>query len=250
MILERFVMLGKTVPEVSSDGREMVCSAGYDLELRRLIRIYPLGRYKAPKRWSITRVQLERNPKDSRDESWKIATDLRIVDHDRTNVAFTPACSDLADDKRYDVLRKQFVPSIDEANKRRLSLALIEPQSLPVFDLDWKENHPEAPQLSLIDDDNERDLRGSARFPFVPRLSFEDGKGKHRLQLRCWGLYELSRRCGKTGDALRDYMTGALHIDESSCLLVGNLSNQRNAWIVISVLNLHRQVSLFDVSDA
>lgn len=246
MILERFVMLGKTVPERSSDGREMVCSAGYDLELRRLIRIYPLGRFKAPPRWSVTRVQLQRNPRDSRDESWQLATDLRTVDHDRTNVAFMASDEPLADDQRFDALEKHFVSSIKQANERRISLALIQPKHLPVFDLEWKEDHPNAPQLGMFDDHRTVPLSGTAKFAFVPRLAFEDDAGTHHLQLRDWGVYERARKCGKTGDALRDDLAGALSINETSCLLVGNLANKRNAWLVISVLNLHRQASLFD----
>lgn len=245
MILERFVMLGKTVPEVSSDGREMVCSAGYDLDLRQLVRIYPLGRYNAPKRWSITRVRVERNPKDNREASWRLATELRVADHDRVNVAFRSTAENLPTASRYEVLRRHFVGSIDEANERRLSLALIEPKQLPVFDLDWKDDHPDAPQLAMFDDHPKPRASGTAKFPFVPRLTFQDNDKRWRLQLRDWGMYERFRKCGKTGDSLRDDLAAALHMNETSCLLVGNLAHRRNVWIVISVLNLHRQVSLF-----
>lgn len=246
VILERFVMLGKTVPEASSDGREMVCSAGYDLELKRLVRIYPLGRYKAPTRWSISSVQLQRNPKDSREESWQLATDLRTLDHDRANQAFLTDSQTIPADKRYQMLSKHFVGSVDEANERRMSLALIQPKHLPTFDLDWKEGHPDAPQMALFDHGESTRPRGTERFPFVPRLTFQDEAGNHRLQLRDWGVYEGYRKFGTNGQRLTQQLADALHINESSCLLIGNLCNQRNAWLVISVLNLHRQESLFD----
>jgi hypothetical protein len=246
VILERFVMLGKTVPEASSDGREMVCSAGYDRELKRLVRIYPLGRYMAPPRWSINSVQLQRNPKDSRDESWQLATILRKHDHDRANQAFIPNGETVPADERYQMLSKHFVDSINEANERRLSLALIRPKHLPIFDLDWKEGHPDAPQMALFDRANNLQPRGTECFPFVPRLEFEDEAGGHRLQLRDWGIYEYYRKTGTNGQLLTQQLAEALHINESSYLLIGNLCNKRNAWLVISVLNLHRQESLFD----
>jgi hypothetical protein len=54
VILDDFVMLGTTVPEPNSSGRVFVCSAGVSDEDRRLIRIYPLARRGAPKRWGCT----------------------------------------------------------------------------------------------------------------------------------------------------------------------------------------------------
>ncbi len=66
MILDDFVMLGKTVPEPNSDGRVFVCSAGVSPTLRQLVRVYPLARGGAPARWSVNAVKLERNPKDAR----------------------------------------------------------------------------------------------------------------------------------------------------------------------------------------
>jgi hypothetical protein len=52
VILDDFVMLGKTVPEASSDGREFVCTAGYSLEMRRAVRIDQMGHCGSPPRWS------------------------------------------------------------------------------------------------------------------------------------------------------------------------------------------------------
>ncbi len=124
-------------------------------------------------------------------------------------------------------------------------MALIEPKQLPVFDLDWKDDHPDAPQLAMFDDGPKPRATGTAKFPFVPRLTFQDNDKRWRLQLRDWGLYERFRKSGKTGDSLRDDLAAALHINETSCLLVGNLAHKRNVWIVISVLNLDRQVPLF-----
>ena len=37
-----------------------------------LIRIYPVPPYSPMKRWNVVSLPLERNTKDSRDESWKI----------------------------------------------------------------------------------------------------------------------------------------------------------------------------------
>ncbi len=241
MILEDFVMLGKTVPEPSSDGRVFVCSAGYSQELRSLIRIYPLARHAAPRRWEMCRVNLERNPRDSRPESWKLAGDRSIGNHERINSAFTPYAKvngwerkEVLDDPRL------WVDSIAEANEKRLSLALLRPRHIPRVDYDKNHNSPDSPQMRLFDD-GLPPAEGAKRFPFMPRLDFVDSSGRHRLMLRDWGCYELMRKHPEHTFDLDD----ALSLGEDSVLLIGNLNSHRTAWLCISVLNIgDQQLSL------
>lgn len=238
--LDDFIMLGTTVPEPKSDGRIFVCSAGYSATLRSLVRIYPLARRGAPARWSANAVKLERNPQDWRTESFKLAGDRTPESHARINDMFrthgmAPKSS------RAELLRKCVVGSIAEANDRanRLSLAIIQPRNM---ELEFEHNpaSPDSPQLALFPVEGE-EPQGARRFPFIPRLHFDDEQGHHRLMLRDWGVYELMRKNNNlaliTESERRAYVGGALHIGPSSSLLVGNLNNQRNAWLVISVLN-------------
>lgn len=241
MMLDDFIMLGKTVPEPKSDGRVFVCSAGYSPELRSLIRIYPLARFGAPPRWSVSRVALERNPKDHRPESWKLAGDRAIGTHNRINSTFS-TYDNITGWERREVLDdpKLWVGSIAEANERRLSLALIRPSQVPEVDYDENRNSPESPQLRLFND-GLPPAEGAKRFPFMPRVVFRDKSGMHRLMLRDWGCYELMRKHPEhTFD-----MSGALALGPDSVLLVGNLNSHRTAWLCISVLNIgDQQLSL------
>jgi hypothetical protein len=150
---------------------------------------------------------------------------------------------------RADLLRKCTVGSIAEANERRLSLAILHPRGM---ELEFEHNpgSPDSPQLSLFPLDGE-EPQGARRFPFIPRLHFDDEAGHHRLMLRDWGTYELMRKNNNlaliTESERRAYVGGALHLDETCSLLVGNLNNQRNAWLVISVLRgLREAPSLLD----
>lgn len=245
MIIEDFVMLGRTVPEPQSDGRIFVCSAGWSTEYRKLIRIYPLARANGPKRWSINSVRLERNPKDSRDESFKLAGDRSPDHHHHINDAFT-ASGDIKPSQRMGLLKKgPWVESIDEANNRRMSLALIHPRFTPELYFEHNADSPNSPQLRLFDD--RADIQGARRFAFIPRLRFIDEASEHRLMLRDWGCFEYMR---KHGDSARFGMTDALHLSPASSLLVGNLNHQRNAWLIIAVLNnIHatsNQLTLLD----
>jgi hypothetical protein len=242
MILEDFVMLGTTVPEPQlKTGRVFVCAAGYSHEMRRLVRIYPLARKDCPPRWSINRVGLERNAQDSRAESWKIRGDRTPSAHFRINSQFHPMGS-VAGHERATIIQSMLSPSIAQANRDRQSLAVIEPVLPPHLMFEENPESPDHPQLLLFDDDRvEHPPEGSARFAFQPYLEFSDADGPHRLQAREWGAYEYMR---KHGDPRRHDLADIWRLNDRPCLFVGNMSNHRTAWLVISVLMPLRQLQL------
>ncbi|MDG4784331.1 hypothetical protein O7626_39530 [Micromonospora sp. WMMD1102] len=251
MVLDDFVMLGTTVPEPNSDGRVFVCSAGYSATLRSLVRVYPLARHGAPARWSVNTVRLERNPRDSRPESYRLAGDRRPGVHQHINRVFE-ATGTVPRTARAELLRRCTVSSIAEANDRRLSLAILHADAM---ELEFEHNpaSPDSPQLALFDVGTEIPA-GARRFPYIPRLRFADDRGPHRLMLRDWGVYELMRKHNNltqlSDTQRRRYVGEALHLDPSCSLLVGNLNNQRTAWLVISVLRgLRAAPSLFDAME-
>lgn len=252
MILEDFVMLGTTVPEPNSDGRVFVCSAGVSKEYGKLVRIYPLARRNVPRRWAVHRVPLERNPRDSRDESFQVAGDRAVGAHERINDQFEVIRKEVPHSERSVLLEPYVVGSIKEANTRsraakvpreRFSLAVIHPAAI---ELDFEHNpeSPDSPQLALFDRGDEPPS-GARRFPYIPRLHFKDELGWNHLMLRDWGTFELQRKRG--ADYFRTHLATALHLDENSSLLVGNFNQHRSSWLVISVLNgIRQEPTLFD----
>jgi hypothetical protein len=70
-VIDDLLVLGNYVPDIISDNRITVCTAGYS-KSRGLVRIYPVPTISHMKRWNIVKVPLERNPRDTRPESWKI----------------------------------------------------------------------------------------------------------------------------------------------------------------------------------
>lgn len=252
MLLDDFVMLGKTVPEPNSDGRVFVCSAGVSETLRSLVRIYPLGRYAAPTAWSVSTVKLERNPKDSRVESFKLAGDRSPDQHWRINASSFTVTGTLAKLARPELLSRYVLASVAQANAERLSLAIVQPDAM-ALEFEHNPASPDSPMLALFDLPGDPP-QGARRFPYIPRLLFHDEAGDHRLQLRDWGVYELMRKHANltvmTENERREYVTGALHLDGSCSLLIGNINHHRNAWLVISVLRgLRTAPSLFDDAD-
>jgi hypothetical protein len=244
--IDDFVMLGKTVPEPNSDGRTFVCSAGVSPQLKQLLRIYPLARHGAPRRWSVNTVQLERNPKDARPESWRLAGDRTPGAHEHINNTFTATRPEYPRTSRAALLRPYEVASIKEANARRLSLAVLHPDRYD-FEFEHNPDSPDSPQLALFDS-GKPEPKGAKRFAYIPRLRFRDEDGGHRLMLREWGCFEFMR---KYGDHRRHELPDALRLTASSSLLVGNFNRHRTSWLVISVLNgLREAPALFDVEAA
>lgn len=248
LTIDDFVMLGKTVPEPNADGRIFVCSAGYSPTLRTLIRVYPLARHGAPPRWSVNTVSLERNNRDHRIESFKLTGDRRPGAHHRINSQFSTTGT-VPERHRSEMLRRHAVESIAEANQRRLSLAVIHPEAIEV-EFDHNPESPDSPQEALFDM-KARPEAGAKRFPYIPRLRFRDATRDNRLMLRDWGVYELMRKNDNltrmSEGERRRFLSDALHLDPTCSLLIGNLNNQRTAWLVISVLrNLRGAPSLFD----
>lgn len=233
--LNGFVMLGTTVPEPSKrDNRIYVCSAGWHPDLG-LVRVYPLGRKSAPRRWSLNTIEVERNPQDSRAESWRIAGDRTAWD---VNTHFRHT-GEVRKHNRDMILDDKRIPrSIAEANERRASLAIIQPEHIG-FDVEHNPDSPDSPQLALFAD-GLPPREGARRFPYIPRLII-DGDAQRNLQIRDWGAFEFMRKYpGRERE-----IPQALHLGPSSVLLVGNLNQHRTVWVVISVLNIaSRQLTL------
>jgi hypothetical protein len=241
MIIEDFVMLGKTIPEPNSDGRIFVCSAGLSLELKSLVRLYPLSRYQAPRRWSLNRVPVERNNRDSRFESFRLKGNRNPATHAKINSLFE-TISEIPRCERDFLIQEFIVRSIREANERRLSLGVIVPKGAIRLHFAESKNSPDSPQLALFSELHETATAGAARFAYQPKLEFCDEDGWHDLQLRDWGAYEFMR---KHGDERRFELATAAHLSSGPMLLVGNMNHQRTSWLVISVLFPVAQLDLF-----
>ena len=245
MILEGFTMLGTTVPEpIKSDGRVSVCSAGIDADLG-LVRIYPLAKAGVPNRWNTYRVPVQSNPKDSRRESFKLKADRHGAAFEQINREFVQV-GRMKPAQLADSLKKYVVGSIKEANDKKLSLAILQPQFCEM-DFDYNPESPDSPELKLFEI-GEPPKDGSKRFPFIPRLHFNDEDGHHHLQVREWGCYEWMR---KYPERYRE-LPNCLHLNDDSSLLVGNFNQHRSSWLIISVLNGIRNdvPALFDLTEA
>ena len=219
MIIEDFVMLGRTTPEESKKHGLVVCSAGYSKELRGFVRIYPIGMFEKIPRWSVCSAHLRRNNGDSRIESWRIQEDKQPVIQGKENK-----------DSEFDFLQSMASDSIADLNNQRKSLGIIKPENMS-FSFS-KMKHGAERQLQLLEGGRPDEMR--------PRVQFSDKSGFHDLQLRDWGSnIFINKNPGyeyKVWDALKLTDPSYEHI-----FFVGNMNNHRNNWLVISVISRKTQ---------
>ncbi len=78
-VIDDLIILGRAVPETIRNGRTTICTAGYSHKLG-FVRIYPTKHTSPLKRWNIVKVPVERDPRDTRRESWKIQGSKREWD--------------------------------------------------------------------------------------------------------------------------------------------------------------------------
>ena len=219
MILEDFVMLGKTAPETDRQGRVTVCSAGWSPELRQLVRIYPLAVENAPPDFSVSQIRLERNYKDTRHESWKIAGDRSIDVHSGINTRFD--VKRILNDRESLIEQIPLVGSIQEANLKRLSLAVIQPDIKPEFYLEKNANYYMKGKEV-----------GSKTYKYLPRLQFDLGGKTHKLKYLNQEVYNYLKPTNKT-----DFWRIAGRFKRNPKLLIGNMFAHRNNWLVIAGLD-------------
>ncbi|CAK0762245.1 hypothetical protein CCP4SC76_3680005 [Gammaproteobacteria bacterium] len=215
MIVEDFVMLGRTVPEPSKKHGLVACSAGYSKEMRQIMRVYPLSPAMSVPRWSVCRLPLRRNSSDSRFESW------RIKENEAPSIV-----SKVEKNTEFDFLTSISSDSIKILNDKRSSLGVIIPK-ISGYHFDGI-NPGEEFIADFFPEDKKIEMK--------PRLVFEDAHGKHSLQIRDWGGYEFLR---KNPDK-HHQLWSALKLDNNlyeHLLFVGNHNSHRNSWIIISIVS-------------
>src|SRR5437870_1746191 len=138
-VADDLIVLGNAVPDVISDERITVCTVGYSKELG-LVRIYPVPPASPMMRWNIVNVPLERNPKDSREESWKIQGSKAEWNQISRKIQYKGS---LGHEKKLAFLEELYAKfgasCVEDLNDRKISLGLIKPRIIS-YDLETRED--------------------------------------------------------------------------------------------------------------
>jgi len=236
-----YILLAKTIPEVSKrDGGVYTCSVGYSPQLG-LIRLYPLP-LVGMKKWHKYRVEVEKNKRDSREESWKLSSYTRF----ERFIGFEKDCIDLGRCKKEAVvslLNQYLAPSISHLNKDRKSVGLIMTNYLnPYWDVN--DRFINSRQIGMFEDVEIADFAKYTKHSKEKKckLAFRDGDGLHDLQLNEWQYYEYQRKFGAKKDAFR-----YIECNQPNIVLLGNMFQYRSTWIALSVFRARKNhnINLF-----
>lgn len=253
--VEDFVVLGRTVPEESKKYGQRICMAGYSPDNGQFLRVYPLmvpvgdsadaNGFRARHTYAL---DLQRNLHDTRSESWRVK--------DQNAPTSTP-WSRAVEVSKTDILRRLLsrkVPSIAALNDCKLSLGVLVVNAGQWQGEMVKRDAQEPPEFhqGLFDDlaDQSEPQSDLTLVKHAPYIRFEDRDGPHRLQVREWGAYRLlaDPKYADTPESL--WTASGYHLDADLMLVVGNMNNHRNNWLVIKTFELARgrsaTPSLFD----
>jgi len=228
-----FILLGQAVPEDRRDHRTTQCTAGYSPTLKSLIRIYPWPADYKLNRWKLYEVDVERNPQDTRIESWKIQ-DSRSSNIEE-KVRFI---RQLSKPERIALIDEIVIDSCSvDLNEERLSLAVIKPEIIKAYLKDRKVP-PGSDALQMR-------LNGS----FKPRTG-KSSDTELRIKYRCqncktksphdqhvleYGVYTWFFKKPNNKEQVIDN----LHLFDPEWdihFLIGNLNTQRTSWMIICVI--------------
>lgn len=240
MHIDDFVVLGRTVPEESKRYGQRICMAGYSPENNQFLRVYPLmvpvgenadtNGFRARCTYSM---DLQRNPNDSRSESW------RLVDEKQPTGTKWDGAIECPKQKLVELLKKRVVPSIRALNDCKLSLGVVqvEPNEWDGFTIPRDVDGPDESHRTLFEDLEEQGIDPNA-VKFAPYIRFRDAEGEHKLQVREWGAYRLLSNpvYADTPEAL--WGASGYRRGRGLLLVVGNMCNHRSNWLIIKTFEL------------
>ena len=224
----QYTLFCKSVPEFDKrDGKLYTCSLGYCPQFG-LIRVYPLP-ITGMKKWHTYEIEVEKNKRDSRRESWKLSS----YSKNENWIGFSDDCKLIGVANKTKVisyLSSCVTPSISRLNEQRKSIGVIMAQTVNPF---WDSNDRfiNTSQIGMF---NDVELADFTKFTKETRqkearMIFKDEDGTHNLQLNEWQFFEFQRKYGATKEAFRHIST-----NKPQLLLIGNMLQYQRNWMVLS----------------
>ena len=212
MTKQRVLITVKTYPTLSKKYTELVCTAGFK-EDGSWIRIYPspfrfLEDTKRYKKYQWIELDINKNPKDKRPESY------RPCNIDNINLGNEIGTGSNWAERKKLILEKNIIHTnlkniIEAAHNNEYSLVIFKPAEILDFVIeksseDWELNKKEAAQEalkqgSLFDDiSNRKDFKLVPKLPYKFSYKFKDDSGKEsKLMIEDWEIGQLYWNCFK-----------------------------------------------------
>lgn len=261
---KKLLIVAKTYPQFSKTHLETVCTAAIEADSGRLVRVYPLSlRYmdqdKQPKEFDWVEVDVEKNPKDPRPESYRIRQDtIRILDRiptdngwrDRNAWVFKAGSNEHRSLEQLHHANTTHRTSLGFVRPKRIDKVYAVEKTRDDFALWEKKRLMAVSQHELFgaEDVEVRELS----FPWIEyRVCFhcDDATCKgHDLSVHDWGMYVLDMKMTKehgTREAeqkVKDKLLEVLDPEKKDArLLLGNTLANPSAFIIGGIYYPPRQ---------
>lgn len=246
VLLKNLVVVGQGAPNQLRDKRISVCVCACSLDSKELFRIYPVppGWFR---KWDIFDVEVEKNPSDHRENTWKIKNSKE--DWKRLYKWINKANKKYPENKREELVKSIGFSVLSDLINNKKSFGIIKPL-VKDFEVIQK-NESTSKQLTLSFGD-EKDLDepftiiNQKDYKFKPYIIYEcigDCKCKnkiHKQSISERGCYEFMRKYpGREAE-----LSKALYLfDENYNLyfLVGNIHKAPQTYIIIDIFRFKKK---------
>lgn len=242
--LHEVVILGRAAPEAISDGRLTTCTGAWSRH-RGFIRLYPCDPEEDLfSRWDIVDVEVKRNPKDNRDESWKLAR--------RDQPSCIEKTGEYPRDERATLLTQLEDDCVEVIKESGRSLGIIRPESIDGLEFkEWEEEDDETTQTKLFESMEGWRPETREEFDQEIRIQFtcpecHTQQGYHNKTLLEWGGYVATR---KNNIDSADELEGLYDLNDQEFnhwIFVGNQNNQRTSFIAINILWIKNDAPIYN----
>ena len=233
-LIDDLIILGRACPEPIKNGRTTVCLGGYSPTVG-FMRIYPTRTDMPICRWDIVRVEVEKDDRDTREESWKIAGSKTEWENLSAKVKVV---NKFPEKKRRDLIGNIVDGCVQDINSANRSLGIVKPNiqkryfaSNPLYGQVFQQFLPGFSEPTRVKRD----------FSVEPRVKYKCSdcktKNPHDQQVLEWGFYMWIH---KNPNNIEQVWKNAL-FDSSKhdiYFLVGNLFRHRTSFMIISILRL------------
>lgn len=233
-LIDDLIILGRACPEPIKDGRVTVCLGGYSPTLG-FVRIYPTRTDMPWKRWDIVQVEVEKDARDTREESWKIAGS-----HDEWDDLSKKAkvVGHLSRSRWRDLIGNLADGCVQDFNEVHRSLGIVKPNILDHYLAD-NQMYDQIFQKVLPGFGETTRLKRDS--PVEPRVKYRcvdcKNKNPHNQQVLEWGFYQwILKNPDNTEQVWENAKLDSPNHD--IYFFVGNQFKHRKSFMVISILRV------------
>lgn len=239
--LKNLVVVGQGAPNQMKDFRVAKCVCAYSLDENEFFRIYPVPTNNLRK-WDVFDVIVEKNPKDNRENTWKIKNSKK----DWKRISEKSKYINKRSKKYPKNKRRKLIDSIPTYSlsyfiKNKKSFGLIKPE---IIDFELEKRREKSSKQTTITSLKNLDegfcVMDQHDYKYRPYIKYKcrdecECKNKvHRQQVIEWGAYEFMRK--HPGEEMRLKENYHLFDDIYDIIfLVGNIHRYPKTYIIIDI---------------